>query len=110
MASTVYDGYPYVFLIEFFYLFVDWNMMLYQVTHELHHDSNFSLFYSVSNKDMIISFFFLLLLLLQISRLIYTNSGNAILALASNAIHLLWKWQRSDRNASGKVKALAKRF
>ena len=52
----------------------------------------------------------LLLLLLQISRLIYTNSGNAILALASNAIHLLWKWQRSDRNASGKVKALAKRF
>jgi hypothetical protein len=47
---------------------------------------------------------------LQISRLIYTNSGNAILALASNAIHLLWKWQRSDRNASGKVKALANRF
>lgn len=42
-------------------------------------------------------------LLWQISRLIYTNSGNAILALASNAIHLLWKWQRSDRNSSGKV-------
>lgn len=40
----------------------------------------------------------------QISRLIYTNSGNAILALASNAIHLLWKWQRSDRNSSGKVR------
>lgn len=39
----------------------------------------------------------------QISRLIYTNSGNAILALASNAIHLLWKWQRNDRNSSGKV-------
>ncbi|GKA76325.1 protein TOPLESS [Tanacetum coccineum] len=36
----------------------------------------------------------------KISRLIYTNSGNAILALASNAIHLLWKWQRNDRNAS----------
>ncbi|KAG6782050.1 hypothetical protein POTOM_011437 [Populus tomentosa] len=41
----------------------------------------------------------------KISRLIYTNSGNAILALASNAIHLLWKWQRSDRNASGKATA-----
>ncbi|MFS7940504.1 putative transcription factor WD40-like family [Helianthus anomalus] len=41
----------------------------------------------------------------KISRLIYTNSGNAILALASNAIHLLWKWQRSERNASGKATA-----
>ncbi|XP_047327118.1 protein TOPLESS-like isoform X2 [Impatiens glandulifera] len=41
----------------------------------------------------------------KISRLIYTNSGNAILALASNAIHLLWKWQRSDRNTSGKATA-----
>ncbi|KAL3835512.1 hypothetical protein ACJIZ3_010248 [Penstemon smallii] len=42
----------------------------------------------------------------KISRLIYTNSGNAILALASNAIHLLWKWQRSDRNSSGKATAI----
>ncbi|KAL1298046.1 topless-related protein 1 isoform X1 [Arachis hypogaea] len=41
----------------------------------------------------------------KISRLIYTNSGNAILALASNAIHLLWKWPRSDRNSSGKATA-----
>ncbi|KAL9323208.1 hypothetical protein ACSQ67_011261 [Phaseolus vulgaris] len=41
----------------------------------------------------------------KISRLIYTNSGNAILALASNAIHLLWKWQRSDRNSTGKASA-----
>ncbi|KAK7261959.1 hypothetical protein RIF29_28285 [Crotalaria pallida] len=41
----------------------------------------------------------------KISRLIYTNSGNAILALASNAIHLLWKWQQSDRNSSGKANA-----
>ncbi|KAG2723164.1 hypothetical protein I3760_02G158700 [Carya illinoinensis] len=41
----------------------------------------------------------------KISRLIYTNSGNAVLALASNAIHLLWKWQRSDRNSSGKATA-----
>ncbi|XP_057454641.1 protein TOPLESS-like isoform X2 [Lotus japonicus] len=39
----------------------------------------------------------------KISRLIYTNSGNAILALASNAIHLLWKWQRSDRNSPAKA-------
>ncbi|XAR50515.1 hypothetical protein NMG60_11004859 [Bertholletia excelsa] len=42
----------------------------------------------------------------KISRLIYTNSGSAILALASNAIHLLWKWQRNDRN-SGKATASA---
>ncbi|CAN1761625.1 Protein TOPLESS [Linum perenne] len=41
----------------------------------------------------------------KISRLIYTNSGNAILALASNAIHLLWKWQRSERNSTGKATA-----
>ncbi|OVA19348.1 WD40 repeat [Macleaya cordata] len=41
----------------------------------------------------------------KISRLIYTNSGSAILALASNAIHLLWKWQRSERNSSGKATA-----
>ncbi|KVH98059.1 CTLH, C-terminal LisH motif-containing protein [Cynara cardunculus var. scolymus] len=42
----------------------------------------------------------------KISRLIYTNSGNAILALASNAIHLLWKWQRNERNSSGKVSGI----
>ncbi|XP_077237998.1 protein TPR3-like isoform X2 [Tasmannia lanceolata] len=41
----------------------------------------------------------------KISRLIYTNSGISILALASNAIHLLWKWQRNDRNPSGKATA-----
>jgi WD40 repeat protein len=41
----------------------------------------------------------------KISRLIYTNSGNAILALASNAIHLLWKWPRNDRNSSSKANA-----
>ncbi|WZZ83310.1 hypothetical protein YC2023_103882 [Brassica napus] len=41
----------------------------------------------------------------KISRLIFTNSGNAILALASNAIHLLWKWQRNERNATGKATA-----
>ncbi|KAF5773131.1 putative Topless family protein [Helianthus annuus] len=41
----------------------------------------------------------------KISRLIYTNSGNALLALASNAIHLLWKWQRNEHNSSGKATA-----
>ncbi|CAN6459524.1 unnamed protein product [Victoria cruziana] len=41
----------------------------------------------------------------KISRLIYTNSGIALLALASNAFHLLWKWQRNDRNISGKATA-----
>ncbi|KAK3427749.1 hypothetical protein EUGRSUZ_F03923 [Eucalyptus grandis] len=41
----------------------------------------------------------------KISRLIYTNSGSAILALASNAVHLLWKWQRNDRNSTGKATA-----
>ncbi len=35
--------------------------------------------------------------------MIYTNAGVALLALATNAVHKLWKWQRSDRNPSGKV-------
>lgn len=39
----------------------------------------------------------------KISRLVYTNSGNAILALALNAIHLLWKWPQGDLNLSGKA-------
>ncbi|KAG8649977.1 protein TOPLESS-RELATED PROTEIN 2 isoform X2 [Manihot esculenta] len=41
----------------------------------------------------------------KVVRLIYTNSGLALLALASNAVHKLWKWQRSDRNQSGKATA-----
>ncbi|KAL6002294.1 Protein TOPLESS-RELATED PROTEIN 2 [Asimina triloba] len=41
----------------------------------------------------------------KIVRLIYTNSGLALLALASNAVHKLWKWQRTDRNPSGKSTA-----
>ncbi|GLT74988.1 hypothetical protein SLA2020_467470 [Shorea laevis] len=41
----------------------------------------------------------------KISKLIFTNSGSAILALASNATHLLWKWQRNERNALGKATA-----
>uniref|UniRef100_A0A5B7C2M3 CTLH domain-containing protein n=1 Tax=Davidia involucrata TaxID=16924 RepID=A0A5B7C2M3_DAVIN len=39
----------------------------------------------------------------KISRLIYTNAGNAILALTSNGIHLLWKWSKDETNLSGKV-------
>jgi WD40 repeat protein len=41
----------------------------------------------------------------QVSRLIYTNAGVALLALATNAVHKLWKWQRSDRNPTGKATA-----
>jgi WD40 repeat protein len=41
----------------------------------------------------------------KVVRLIYTNSGVAVLALASNAHHKLWKWQRNDRNPSGKSTA-----
>ncbi|XP_052209543.1 protein TOPLESS-like [Diospyros lotus] len=39
----------------------------------------------------------------KISGLIYTHVGNAILALASNGIHLLWKWSRNETNLSGRA-------
>ncbi|KAI3505461.1 hypothetical protein L1887_27592 [Cichorium endivia] len=38
-------------------------------------------------------------------QLIYTNSGLDLLALASNGVHKLWKWQPSERNPSGKSTA-----
>ncbi|KAG0486752.1 hypothetical protein HPP92_008847 [Vanilla planifolia] len=41
----------------------------------------------------------------KVVRLLYTNTGMALLALSSNAIHKLWKWQRSERNPSGKSTA-----
>ncbi|KAM7508215.1 hypothetical protein LguiA_018668 [Lonicera macranthoides] len=41
----------------------------------------------------------------RVSRLMYTNSGLSILALAANAVHKLWKWQRNERNPSGKATA-----
>ncbi|XP_017699765.2 protein TOPLESS-RELATED PROTEIN 2-like isoform X2 [Phoenix dactylifera] len=41
----------------------------------------------------------------KVVRLLYANSGLAVLALASNAIHKLWKWQRGERNPSGKSTA-----
>lgn len=44
-----------------------------------------------------------ILLSVRIARLIYTNSGGAILALACNAVHKLWKWQRNERNPGGKA-------
>ena len=39
----------------------------------------------------------------RVVKLIYTNSGGAILALAENAAHKLWKWQKSERNLLGKA-------
>ncbi|XP_020114687.1 protein TPR2 isoform X1 [Ananas comosus] len=41
----------------------------------------------------------------KVVRLLYTNSGLAVLALGSNAVHKLWKWQRTERNPSGKSTA-----
>ncbi|KAI9191149.1 hypothetical protein LWI28_004311 [Acer negundo] len=39
----------------------------------------------------------------KIARLVYTNSGTGILALALNAIHLLWRWPQSETNPDGKA-------
>ncbi|KZV51494.1 topless-related protein 1-like [Dorcoceras hygrometricum] len=41
----------------------------------------------------------------KVVRLLYTNSGLAVLALATNAVHKLWKWPRNERNPSGKSSA-----
>ncbi|XVF41623.1 hypothetical protein PTKIN_Ptkin01aG0294400 [Pterospermum kingtungense] len=41
----------------------------------------------------------------KVVRLLYTNSGLALLALASNAVHKLWKWQRTERSPLGKATA-----
>ncbi|KAJ6810121.1 protein TPR2-like isoform X1 [Iris pallida] len=41
----------------------------------------------------------------KVVRLLYTNSGLSVLALASNAVHKLWKWQRNERNPSGRSTA-----
>lgn len=38
------------------------------------------------------------------SSLIYNNKGDSILALGSNAIHIVWKWRRNHLNKSGTVK------
>ena len=39
----------------------------------------------------------MILLYSQIVRLIYANSGSALLALAYNGVHKLWKWQQADK-------------
>ncbi|KAL2479623.1 Topless-related protein 4 [Abeliophyllum distichum] len=41
----------------------------------------------------------------RVSRLMYTNSGHAILALYANAVHKLWKWPKSECNPTGKARA-----
>ncbi|KAM0861874.1 hypothetical protein ACQ4PT_045607 [Festuca glaucescens] len=41
----------------------------------------------------------------KVVRLLYTNSGVGLLALGSNAIQRLWKWNRSEQNPSGKATA-----
>ncbi|KAK4479184.1 hypothetical protein RD792_014695 [Penstemon davidsonii] len=42
---------------------------------------------------------------IKVSRLTYTNSGFAILALASNGVHKLWKWPQNYANPTGKANA-----
>ncbi|KAK3436809.1 hypothetical protein EUGRSUZ_C01404 [Eucalyptus grandis] len=39
----------------------------------------------------------------RVPRLSYINSGRAILALSSNAVHKLWKWEESDQNLTGRA-------
>ena len=43
--------------------------------------------------------------IIQVVRLLYTNSGVGLLALGSNGIQKLWKWTRNEQNPSGKVLA-----
>ncbi|CAI9782452.1 unnamed protein product [Fraxinus pennsylvanica] len=40
----------------------------------------------------------------MVSRLIYTNSGNAILALYANSVHNLSKWPKIDGNPTGEAR------
>ncbi|KAM7258458.1 hypothetical protein ACFE04_014199 [Oxalis oulophora] len=35
----------------------------------------------------------------EVSRLIYTNTGNGIIALDSNGVHRFWKWTQNNTNA-----------
>ncbi|MQM12649.1 hypothetical protein Taro_045568 [Colocasia esculenta] len=41
----------------------------------------------------------------KVSRLLYTNSGIGLLALGSNGVQRLWKWNRNEQNPSGKATA-----
>ncbi|CAD6272816.1 unnamed protein product [Miscanthus lutarioriparius] len=38
----------------------------------------------------------------KVMRLLYTDNGLALLALSSNAVHKLWKWEHRDKNPCGK--------
>ncbi|WVZ96515.1 hypothetical protein U9M48_042145 [Paspalum notatum var. saurae] len=38
----------------------------------------------------------------KVIRLLYTNKGEGLLSLSSNAVHNLWKWWSSDKNPRGK--------
>ncbi|XP_066367885.1 disease resistance protein Pik-2-like [Miscanthus floridulus] len=38
----------------------------------------------------------------KVMRLLYTDNGVALLALSSNAVHKLWKWEHRDKNPRGK--------
>lgn len=40
---------------------------------------------------------------MQAVRMIYTNTGGAILALTVNGVHKLWKWEKNEHNLTGKV-------
>lgn len=59
--------------------------------------------YKLKGGVLFSNIFLFLFLIFQVTRLIYTNSGYAILALATNAVHKLWKWPRNERNPTGKV-------
>ncbi|KAK8671173.1 hypothetical protein V6N13_037778 [Hibiscus sabdariffa] len=41
----------------------------------------------------------------KVARLLYTNSGIAVLAIWSNGVQKLWKWSQSEQNPSGKATA-----
>jgi hypothetical protein len=36
--------------------------------------------------------------------LLYRKSGKGLLALSSNAVHKLWKWESNDKNPAGMVR------
>ncbi|WVZ96533.1 hypothetical protein U9M48_042162, partial [Paspalum notatum var. saurae] len=38
----------------------------------------------------------------EVVRLLYTNKGEGLLSLSSNAVHNLWKWWSSEKNPRGK--------
>ena len=41
----------------------------------------------------------------KVVRLLYTDdAGVGLLALSSNAVHKLWKWEHTDKNPRGKVR------